>query len=185
LTDAPAEEFPELDGGRVHLLRGGERRLRAGIPGRVGVPRDRAGPDRFELGQPGLRAADVLVSRVLPIGPEVLPSTILTQGWREAPSETRPTGAPLTGIVLSKSMPGTEDGSGPVLQARPLALLNGRVPRTCGCGPAGPAVAARPSGLPPERARHGRRLESALCPPLPRSWSWWYPSLTTRNGQRR
>jgi len=41
---------------------GERRRLRAGIPGQAGVPRDRAGSDRFELGQPGLRAADVLFS---------------------------------------------------------------------------------------------------------------------------
>ena len=67
----------------------GERRLRAGIPGQAGVPRDRAGPDRFELGQPGLRAADVMVSGVLPIGPEVLPNTILTQGWCQAALDVR------------------------------------------------------------------------------------------------
>ena len=36
---------------------GERRRLRAGIPGQAGVPRDRAGPDRFELGQPGLLVA--------------------------------------------------------------------------------------------------------------------------------
>ncbi|MGB6581999.1 MAG: hypothetical protein WBF34_29205 [Streptosporangiaceae bacterium] len=36
---------------------GERRRLRAGIPGQAMVPRDRAGPDRFELGQPGLPAA--------------------------------------------------------------------------------------------------------------------------------
>ena len=36
---------------------GERRRLRAGIPGQAGVPRDRAGPDRFELGQPGLLTA--------------------------------------------------------------------------------------------------------------------------------
>ena len=32
--------------------------------------------------------------------------------------------------------------------------LRGPVPQTCGCGPADLATAARPSGLPPERARH-------------------------------
>jgi len=36
---------------------GERRRLRAGIPGQAGVRRDRAGPDRFELGQPGPLAA--------------------------------------------------------------------------------------------------------------------------------
>ena len=35
------------------------------------------------------------------------PPAPLAEGWCEAPSETRPTGAPLTGIVLSKS---TRDG---------------------------------------------------------------------------
>jgi len=44
---------------------GERRRLRAGIPGQAGVPHDRAGPDRFEPGQPGLLAALAVLCETL------------------------------------------------------------------------------------------------------------------------
>jgi hypothetical protein len=61
-------------------------------------------------------------------------------------------------------MPGTEDGprsdrAGAVIDA---ALR--RVPPTCGSGATDLAAAARPSGLPPERARHAAAPESDSSP---------------------
>jgi hypothetical protein len=41
-----------------------------------------------------------------------------TQGWRAAPSKTRPEGAPLTVILYGERMTGTEDGPGPGLCRR-------------------------------------------------------------------
>ena len=66
--------------------------------------------------------ADPRFAPVLPIGADGLAGEDHTQGWRGAPSETRPEGAPLTVILGSKRMPGTEDGA-PVLQARARACL--------------------------------------------------------------
>src|SRR5260370_29996545 len=60
-------------------------------------------------------------------------------------------------------MPGTEYGPGPVFAGAAIGAALRRVPPTCGSGPADPA-AARLSGLPPERARHGPRLGSDGLP---------------------
>ena len=70
---------------------------------------------------------------------------------------TRPEGAPLTVILRGERMPGTEDGPRPDFAGAFIDAALRRVPPTCGSGPADLAAAARPSGLPPERARHGRR----------------------------
>ncbi len=88
----------------------------------------------------------------------VLPSKITAQGWALAPIAvaTRPQGAPLTVILGGKRMPGTEDGPGP-LQARPSTQRYGGDRRPAEAGQPGLAAAARPAGLPPEGARHGRR----------------------------
>jgi len=59
--------------------------------------------------------------------------------------------------LRGEKIPGTEDGPGPVRASAAISAAWRRVPLTCGCGPADLAAAARPSGLPPERARHGRR----------------------------
>jgi hypothetical protein len=66
--------------------------------------------------------ADPRFAPVLPIGADGLAGEDHTQGWRGAPSETRPEGAPLTVVLGGKRMPGTEDGA-PVLQARARACL--------------------------------------------------------------
>jgi hypothetical protein len=64
----------------------------------------------------------------------------------------------LTVILGGKRMPGTEDGPGPVWQARGIgaALRRGRPAR--GSGAARPGGGGAPAGLPPEGSRHGRRL---------------------------
>ncbi len=54
-------------------------------------------------------------------------------------------------------MPGTEDGPGPVLQARGIGAALRRGLPTCGSGAARPGGGGAPVGLPPEGARHGRR----------------------------
>jgi hypothetical protein len=89
----------------------------------------------------------------------VLPNKITAQGWVLAPIAwaTRPQGAPLTVILGGKRMPGTEDGPGPVWQARGIGAALRRGLPTCGSGAARPGGGGAPAGLPPEGARHGRR----------------------------
>ena len=80
----------------------------------------------------------------------VLPGKITAQGWALAPIAvaTRPQGAPLTVILRGKRMPGTEDGPGPVLQARPSTQRYGGYRR--------PAEAGQPTWR-RRRARQGYR----------------------------
>ena len=62
----------------------------------------------------------------------------------------------MTVILGGKRMPGTEDGPGP-LQPRRSTQRYGGDRRPAEAGQPGLAAAARPAGLPPEEARHGRR----------------------------
>ena len=108
----------------------------------------------------------------------VLPGKITAQGWALAPiaSATRPQGAPLTVILGGKRMPGTEDGLGP-LQARPSTQRYGGDRRPAEARQPDLAAAARPAGLPPEGARHGRRPRVGHSPASSPAWSWrWCPS---------
>jgi hypothetical protein len=89
------------------------------------------------------------VSPVLPIGADSLAGEGRSQVWR---------------------FRHPEDGSGLVLQARPLVQRYGGDRRPAEAGRPGLAAAARPAGLPPEGARHGRRPGVGQQPhQLPRS----------------
>ncbi len=71
-------------------------------------------------------------------------------------------------ILRGERMPGTEDGPPPVSAWRGAECgVTAGYHRPGGSGDGRPASAARPSGLPPERARHGRRPECGQWPRLP------------------
>ena len=74
----------------------------------------------------------------------VLPGKITLKGGACAIRRTRPQGAPLTVILSGKRMPGTEDGQGPLLQARSSTQRNGGDRRPAEAGQPGLAAASRP-----------------------------------------
>jgi hypothetical protein len=75
-------------------------------------------------------------------------------------------------VLRGKRMPGTEDGSGPLSQARPLGQRYGGDRRPAGTGQPDLAAAARPAGLPPEGRDMAAALEWGSSPAGSPAWSW-------------
>lgn len=69
-------------------------------------------------------------------------------------------------ILSGERMPGMEDGPDPDFTVAVIDAALRRVPQTCRSEPADLA-AAHSSGLPPNKARHGRRPESDSGPRFP------------------
>jgi hypothetical protein len=100
---------------------------------------------------------------------------------------TRPEGAPLTVILRGEDARARRTGHVRSLQVRLSTRRNGGTGRPAGTGQSDLAAAARPLGLPPERARHGRRPGVGQRPTAPRSGpsgdarlSHAYSSMTSR-----
>jgi hypothetical protein len=100
----------------------------------------------------------------------VLPGQITAQGWALAPIAvaTRPEGAPLTVILRGKRMPGAEDGSGPVFQARPSRQRYGGYRRPAGAGQSTWRRRRARQGFRPRGRDMAAARESDSGPPLPR-----------------
>ena len=89
-----------------------------------------------------------------------------SQGWRSRHRRGDATAGNALDCDLcaAKGCQARRTDHGLTLQARSLAQRNGGYPPTCGSGVADLAAAARPSGLPPERARHAAAAESNSSP---------------------
>jgi hypothetical protein len=70
-------------------------------------------------------------------------------------------------LCAARGCPARRTGHARILQPRSSGQRNGGYRRPAGAGQPTWRRRARPSGLPPERARHGRRPESDSGPPLP------------------